>query len=217
MLFEAARQEITMRNIFAKAALLALAFSLPLSAHAEVTEKSDAGFVTSASAEVAGKTPMQVWQALIAPQKWWNKLHSWSGDSANMFLDAQAGGCFCELLPLDKAAPEGVRRGSVEHARVISAMPGKMLRMSGGFGPLQAEAMQGVLTVQLKANKQGTTISWIYIIGGYMRIKPDDIAPMVDKVMGEQLTRLAEFAANEPDVGSAGKDKELPDAPKPHQ
>jgi len=161
------------------------------SAQAEVVQKSEAGFITHASADVT-KTPLEVWAELIAPAHWWNKEHSWSGDAANLYIDAQAGGCFCELLSLAKDSPEGTRRGSVEHLRVIYADPGKMMRLSGALGPLQGEALNGTLSITLKQTPKGTRIQWEYVVGGYMRFKPEEIAPAVDGVLSEQLARLAE-------------------------
>ena len=65
---------------------------------AEVTAQTEAGFVIKHSAEVpAGQA--EVWAALVAPAKWWSSEHTWSHDAANLYLDAQATGCFCEKLP----------------------------------------------------------------------------------------------------------------------
>jgi hypothetical protein len=36
-----------------------------------------------------------------------------------------------------------------------------------------------------------TRILWEYVVGGYMRYKPAEIAPAVDKVLAEQLDSLA--------------------------
>ena len=189
--------------------LLAIAPALSVGAQAEVAQKSERGFVSGAELDVPGKTPLQVWQVLIAPATWWNPVHSWSGNAANLYLDPQAGGCFCELLPKPKGAPDDLRRGSIEHMRVIAAMPPKLLRLTGALGPLQGEALAGTLTVTLKAIPDGGThLTWDYIVGGYMRMNVDDIAPLVDKVMVEQFTRLAKTAQAGP-VAAAAK----PDAP----
>ena len=168
------------------------AFALTLFAQpaaAEVIASSEAGFVVRETAEVPAD-PAQTWQALIAPQAWWSKAHTFSGDSANLYLDAQGGGCFCEKLPSKEAAP-GKRGGSVAHMRVVYADPGKALRMVGALGPLQSEALNGTLTISLKPGGAGTRILWEYVVGGYMRYKTDEIAPAVDKVLGEQLAGLA--------------------------
>jgi hypothetical protein len=126
-------------------------------------------------------------------------VHSWSGDAANLYLDPQAGGCFCELLPKPTGAPDSLRRGSIEHMRVIAAMPPKLLRMAGALGPLQGEALAATMTITLKPLPDGGThLTWSYVVGGYMRMAVDDIAPLVDKVLVEQFTRLAKAAAAAP-------------------
>src|SRR3546814_11495384 len=66
-----------------------------------------------------------------------------------------------------------------------------MLRLSGAFGPLQGEALAGTLTIQIKETPTGSALRFDYVVGGYMRFKTADIAPAVDKVIGEQLVGLA--------------------------
>ena len=158
-------------------------------ASAEVVTSSETGFVIRETAEVAAD-PAQTWQALIAPQTWWSKAHTFSGDSANLYLDAQGGGCFCEKLPLKDGAP-GTRPGSVAHMRVVYADPGKALRMVGSLGPLQSEALTGTLTITLKPGGAVTRIVFEYVVGGFMRYKVDEIAPAVDNVLSGQLAALA--------------------------
>ena len=182
-------------------AVAALAMAVP--AHAEVVAKSDAGFVTRQSVEVEA-TPAEAWAAMIAPNAWWGKEHTYSGDSANLYIDPQAGGCFCEKLPAAKDATASAKLGSIQHMQVIYAAPGAALRMSGGLGPLQSEAAIGTLTVTFKPTAGGTRILWEYVVGGYMRYKVDEIAPLVDKVLGEQLgflaARLGPLAASPPET-----------------
>ena len=75
--------------------------------------------------------------------------------------------------------------------RVISVMPGHMLRLSGSLGPLQSEALQGTMTFRLAPAGSGTKIKLEYVVGGYMRMKGAQIAPAVDEMLGQQLARLA--------------------------
>ena len=160
-------------------------------ANAEIKAQSDAGFVVGHTAEVLAK-PEEVWKRLLVPKDWWNPAHSWSGKTEGFYIDAQAGGCFCELLQ-DKATDGSVKpRGSVEHMRVLFTDSGKVLRMSGALGPLQSEAMQGTLTVAMEPLKEGagTRISLSYVVGGYMRYKIADIAPAVDAMLGDQFQRM---------------------------
>jgi len=189
--------------------VLAAGALLASPAHADVVAKSELGFVSRNVVEVAAK-PDAVWAILVAPSRWWNSEHTYSGNSANLTLDPQAGGCFCEKLPAPAGAPVWQRAGSVEHMRVINVEPGRALRMTGALGPLQAEAVQGVLTITLKPTEKGTRILFEYVVGGYMRFTVDQIAPPVDKVLLEQIGRLA----NTLDPASAGKAL-LPDGPRP--
>lgn len=176
-----------MKKLISVAILLALSFP----AFAEVKATSDTGFnvvhIDSVSA-----TPDEVWKRLLALKDWWNKAHSWSGSTAGFYIDAQAGGCFCELFQEKGADGKLKTVGSVEHMRVIFAQPGKVLRMQGALGPLQAEAVTGTLTVAMEPTKDGkaTKVSYSYVVGGYMRYKVADIAPNVDKVLGEQFKSM---------------------------
>lgn len=170
-------------------ALAALTFA-PQAARAEVVAQSDAGFVIKHSAEVAADQQV-VWKALIAPAKWWSSDHTWSKNAENLYLDAQATGCFCEKLPKPDGAPADQRMGSVEHMHVVFADPQRgVLRLTGGLGPLQGEALHGTLTVALKKTDTGTRIELEYVVGGYMRFKTDQIAPAVDGMLGGQLAGL---------------------------
>lgn len=188
------------RSLFVAALLLAA----PLKA--ELSASTDAGFVSDHVVTVAAD-PASVWKVLVAPNQWWSPSHTYSGDAANLYLDAQATGCFCEKLPKPADAPEGQRMGSVEHLHVVYADPQRrVLRMTGGLGPLQGEAVHGVLTITLKQEGEGTQIKWRYVVGGVWQAKPAELAPLVDKVLAEQVQRLADKAAPA---------KETVDPPKP--
>ena len=178
----------SMKSCLVPAALIA-ALSSP--AQGEVKTVTDTGFNVVHIAEVAAE-PDVVWKRLIAPKSYWSKAHSWSGSSDGFYIDAQAGGCFCELFQEQGADGKTKTTGSVEHMRVIFAQPGKVLRMQGALGPLQSEAVLGTLTVAMEPLKdgKGTKLSFSYVVGGHMRYKVADIAPAVDKVLGEQFKSL---------------------------
>lgn len=171
------------------AATALAALSTP--AMAEVKATSDTGFNVVHIASVKA-TPDEIWKRLLAPKDYWNKAHSWSGSSAGFYIDAQANGCFCELFQETGADGKLKTTGSVEHMRVIFAQPGKVLRMQGALGPLQSEAVIGTLTVAMEPTKDGghTKVSFSYVVGGYMRYKVAEIAPAMDKVLGEQFRSL---------------------------
>ena len=204
---------------------LLLAATLPAAlcaapANAKIIDQSEAGFTVAHTAQVAA-TPEDVWKMHKMPQKWWSKEHSWSGDAANFWLDSQAGGCFCEKLP-GTGPDKVVGMGSVQHARILFAKPNEMLRLSGAFGPLQGEALNGTLTIQIKETPTGAAIRFDYVVGGYMRFQVPEIAPVVDGVIGEQLIGLAKALGgslpptrDEKAAAEAAGEKPAPAAKKP--
>lgn len=178
-----------MKSSIITVALLAAAAASP--AFAEVKAASESGFNIIHVAAV-NATPDEIWRRLLSPKDYWNKAHSWSGSTAGFYIDAQANGCFCELFQETDASGKFKTVGSVEHMRVIFAQPGKVLRMQGALGPLQSEAVLGTLTVAIGPYREstGTTVSFSYVVGGYMRYKVAEIAPAVDRVLGEQFKNM---------------------------
>lgn len=185
------------------ATALAATCLLTAPARAEVLASAESAFVIRLTTEVSG-APIDAWRVLVAPAQWWDGQHTYSGDAANLYIDSQATGCFCEKLPHKL---EGVRPGSIEHMHIVYAEPGRVLRMVGGLGPLQGEAVTGTLTMTLKQVDGGTRILWEYVVGGYMRQGGEKLAPLVDRVMGEQIARLGQkigpLAAPEPAASPA--------------
>lgn len=174
-------------------AALALMLAVAAPARAELVQQADNGFVVQHSVTVS-TDPDATFAMLRTPAKWWDKDHTWTGNAENLYMDAQAGGCFCELIPneatTESGAPQRTLRGSVQHMQIVYVDPGKLLRLTGGLGPLQGEAVTGALTLTLKPVKGGTRITMDYVVGGFMRMKTADIAPAVDQVMTAQLSRL---------------------------
>jgi hypothetical protein len=145
---------------------------------AEVVDQAPGGF-TSRSVHVVAASPDQVWVGLTDEiGQWWNPDHTWSGDAANLFLDGKAGEEFGEKLP---------GGGTVTHMEVVYADQGKMLRLRGSLGPLQAMAVVGVLTVEMAAVETGTQLTVTYAVGGY---GVEGLAGPVDGVIVEQFERL---------------------------
>jgi hypothetical protein len=160
------------------------------SAQAEVAASSESGFVSHNEAVVAA-SPAEVWEAMLKPATWWNGEHTYSGNSSNLTLAANVGGCFCEVIPATGGSPAG----HIEHMRVVYLAPNETLRLNGGLGPLQSEAVTGVLTMSIEPSGAGAKIVWDYVVGGYMRPSMTALAPVVDRVVGQQLTRLAAVLA----------------------
>ncbi|PTQ08168.1 ATPase [Sphingomonas oleivorans] len=158
-----------------------LAVGISSSATAEVRAVTPIGFEVSHSVLVPAP-PAAVYARLLRIGSWWNGAHSYSGDAANMRLDGKAGGCFCEAIPADG--------GTIEHGRVVYVQPNRQLRLRAALGPLQGEGADGALSWELTPKGDATEIVQTYVVGGYIRGGPDKMAPLVDKVLAEQLDRL---------------------------
>ncbi len=156
-------------------------------------------FASSASAAVIGKLPYgfevrheaivalppaKAWSRLIAIGTWWSDEHTFGGKAANMTIDPKAGGCFCEVLPESN--------GGVEHLRVTYVVPNQRLVMGGALGPLKFEGVAGVMDIRLNPASEGKTqVIFVYRAGGFARGNGEDMAPLVDRVIGEQVARFA--------------------------
>lgn len=133
----------------------------------------------------------RVYQALTDRiGSWWDKDHTFSGNAANLSLDARPGGCFCERLP---------GGGGVHHLTVLYAEPGKLLRLSGGLGPLQDLAVSGVTSWRLTESGGKTTVEVTYKISGYVpgTAGVGALAAPVDAVLTAQVRRLAQFVSTQ--------------------
>lgn len=169
--------------------MLAMIFLLlalvSLQSRAEVTAVGAGGFVSEHELELAAD-PDRAFAALTAGiANWWDPNHSISGAAENFSLEPVAGGCFCETLP---------NGGAVEHMRVVHVVPGKLLRLSGGLGPLQAMGVSGAMTFSLTAREGGgTQLSYRYVVSGYAKEGLQSLAEPVDRVQLGQLQRLATY------------------------
>jgi hypothetical protein len=177
-----------------KALRLVLLTFFAVTAHAEVKESTPNLFVVERSVATTA-APAAAYTALTRQVgKWWDGAHTWSGNARNLSIDARAGGCFCEKLAAG---------GSVAHGRVIWAQPGKMLRIDAALGPLQDMAVSAVLSFKLEPEGSGTKLTLIYRASGNFTMDSAKLAPLVDKVLGVQLSRLQAFA----DTGNPVKNK----------
>ena len=163
------------------ATIVALAATSPPS-FAAASGVSPSGYLVTHTAELAG-SPAAAYAALGEIGKWWNGSHTYSGVAANLAVELRAGGCFCESWG------EG---NSIEHARVIHAAPGKVLRLEGGLGPLQDMAIAGVMTFAFAEAEGKTRLTFTYRVRG-AEANLDKSAAIVDKVLGEQVGRFAAY------------------------
>lgn len=184
-----------MKRIGLLLAALALAAA---PAFAAVGNATPSGFLITLKQTVKGH-PNKVFGALPQVGLWWNPQHTYSGNAAALSLEMRAGGCFCERWNQD----------SIEHARVLYVAHGKALRLEGGLGPLQEMAVNGILHFALEPAGEDTTVTLTYRVRGNADAALDKVAAVVDRVLAEQLARLARFV----ETGSAVPVK----APEPPQ
>jgi hypothetical protein len=167
----------SVRSCIALASLAAL-FPAP----AAVVDATAGGFTIENAVDVPAD-PMTAWKALVDDVgEWWPRDHTWWGAASELTIEPHAGGCFCERNGAQQA----------QHLQVAFIDPGKLLRLTGGLGPLQGMGLHGVLEFRLAPGANGgTTITLFYRAGGYT---PDDLAafaPAVDQVQALQLGGLA--------------------------
>jgi uncharacterized membrane protein len=93
-------------------------------------------------------------------------------------------GCWCEKLP---------NGGGVRHMQVVNVMPGKMLVMTGGLGPLQSMAATGSMSFRLSPASGGTKLDITYAVTGYLAAGMNTLAAPVDHVLTEQFTRFKSY------------------------
>ncbi len=160
------------------AALLAVAGA----AFGETSAVSPSGFLVTHRHEVRA-TPQQVYEAIGRIGRWWNDVHSYSGHSTNMTLNLAAGGCFCE-------AWEG---NSVQHAQVIQARPGSLVRLQGALGPLQPLAVNAILSFAIAPAGGKAALTVTYNVAGNPDAGLDKLAGAVDSVIGEATDRLVAY------------------------
>ncbi|MDR6841116.1 SRPBCC family protein [Pseudoxanthomonas sacheonensis] len=158
--------------------------SVPFSdVQARIVDQAPNGF-TVENSEWVPVEPDAAWKAFVNDVgKWWPADHSWWGDASKLSISDKAGGCFCEINGAQQAW----------HMTVTFVDPGKLMRMTGGLGPLQGMGLNGALEWRFVEEKGGTRITLWYRAGGYT---PDDLSkfvPVIDQVQGLQLGGLANY------------------------
>ena len=177
-----------MRRRLAAAAAAVTLLALPAlfgatAARAELTQTSSTGFTSSFRGEVQAGADA-TWRAIVQLPRWWSDAHTWSGKAANLSLDLQPGGCWCERWD-DRGSP-----AAVQHAQVLTVLPGRLLRLRGNLGPLQALPVDGVLDIATGVQDGKTMLRLSYRVGGPADAGLEQMASAVDRVLGEQFKRL---------------------------
>lgn len=156
-------------------------------AAAEVREAAPGYFVLHGEVTTMA-SPEAAWRSFQRIGGWWSSEHTYSGDAANLRLDPRAGGCWCERWAGGQ---------SVEHGRVLLnfvAEGVRTVRFDAPLGPLQEMGVAAILTVTLAPHNQGTKIALSYRVSGDPGLGLDQVAPFVDAVLMEQLSRLGRYS-----------------------
>lgn len=157
-------------------------------ASAEVVSSSANGLHVRETVQMVVPTD-RAYAAFSRLPEWWNKAHTYSGDSANLSLALSPGGCFCERLK------DG---GGVEHMRVSFIDPGKRVVFTGALGPLLYQATTGVMDLQIERIAGGARVTLDYRAAGFAEGGADKLAPVVDSVLADQMSRYRKFAVGQP-------------------
>lgn len=160
-----------------------LLLAVAVTASAEIADSAANGFTYKLVLNLQAP-PETVYQRLLAVGNWWSSSHTFSGDAHNLSIDARPMGCWCEKLP---------NGGGVRHMQVVMAMPGKMLVMTGGLGPLQSMAATGSMKLALAPANGGTQLQVTYSVTGYLPAGMNSLAAPVDGVLTEQFMRFKNF------------------------
>jgi hypothetical protein len=156
-------------------------------AQAEVVSSASNGFHVRQTMQLV--VPQEVAFASFGRiGSWWNKDHTYSGDSANLSLSLSLGGCFCERLPAG---------GGVEHMRVTYVDPGKRAVLTGSLGPLLYDATVGSMDLKFEKIAGGTKVTMDYRVAGFADGGAEKMAPLVDGVLADQFKRYREYARNQ--------------------
>ncbi len=153
-------------------------------AQAETSQVSASGFVSSYREEVKASTD-EVWRAIVQLPRWWSSQHTWSNNAANLSLDAQAGGCWCERWG------DGA---SAQHGQVLMVQPGRVIILQARLGPLLDKPVQAVLMLVTSVQDGKTMLRMNYQVAGGADAGLDKLATPVDQVLGLQFQRLKRLA-----------------------
>lgn len=156
--------------------------------NAEVKVSAKDGFQIEITKVVSMK-PEQAYDSFVTDlPRWWDIDHTYTQKRDNLSLDLDKH-CLLERLP---------KGGFVRHMEVVFHQPGKVLRLSGGLGPLQGMGVAGAMTIAFEPLEDGKTrVKLNYVVTGASFQNLDSIAKPVDQVLGQQLTCFYNFCESQ--------------------
>lgn len=188
----------------------ALVFLMAPGATADVVNASPNGFELRLE-QTSKRAAKDQFERIFRISEWWGDEHTYSGDASNLRINTlAAGGQWKEVW----GAPGANSGGDVEHGRVIAGSrigDVYMVRFDAALGPLQEMGVRAVLTIEVEEGESmGSQVRFKYYVTGADFQALDEIAPVVDGVLAEQIESLVAEAAPELPVAPDLPD---PDAP----
>lgn len=139
-----------------KALIVAAALTLTAApASAEVVSRSADGFVLRFAVGVEA-APEDVVTAVSELPQWWDPAHTYTGDSANLSLAFEEGGCWCETLA----------DGTVFEHALVTGITADRVTMDAALGPLHDRATKAELTFGSGPENRGRLVTIDFVVEG---------------------------------------------------
>lgn len=138
------------------AALFATALlAVAAPASGEVVSRSADGFVLRFAVGVEA-APEDVVTAVSELPQWWDPAHTYTGDSANLSLAFEQGGCWCETLA----------DGTVFQHALVTGITADRVRLNAALGPLHDKATKAELTFGSEPENRGRLVTIDFVVEG---------------------------------------------------
>lgn len=149
-------------------------------ANAELTQSTQAGFITEHSTVVSHDIKNVFSTMTHYVGSWWSSDHSFSGVAKNMQIDNN---CFCERWD----------NNLVRHLDTVIWLENEQVVFEGGLGPLKSLGISGTMIWSLSvAEHNSTKIHWKYYVHGFSDTDMSALATAVDSVLAEQQKALTD-------------------------
>lgn len=142
-----------MNRFAALVATACLAIAAP--AAAEIVSRSPDGFVLRFAVGVE-TAPEDVVTAVSELPQWWGPAHTYTGESANLSLAFEEGGCWCETLA----------DGTVFQHGVVTRIAADGVTMNAALGPLHEKATKAELTFGSGPENRGRLVTIDFVVEG---------------------------------------------------
>jgi hypothetical protein len=166
-----------MIRIAALATMACLAVSTP--AAAEVVSRSTDSFALWFGVPVEDG-PEDIRATVAALPEWWDPAHTYTGDAANLSLDLEPGGCWCETLA------DGT---TFQHGRVIFVAPDRVT-LKAPLGPLNGKATLAELTIAVDHGSRRWIRVEFAVAGPGLGALADPVNEVMDGVFGRLIAYI---------------------------